>query len=763
MSAAPVRSRHALRTLILLFAQLAVLAPLTADAVAQPPAGRLVDVELISPSPQRPAVVASDATTTVTFTATRPWPYVLEARPAGDERAWTALAEGRAALGDNAVEVAVGSLDLDVYDLRVRIGVPAAAHERVHDRLGDRLADRGDRDTVTAALQVAPSELPTTAFEDDGGQTSTPIPDEYAFLDAVVAASPRVAMTEIGESTQGRPLHLVRIGYPRPPVDADIAVGPTLLLIGSQHGDEPAGREMSLQLLRDLAFTDDPELVAQLRQLTVLVVPTANPDGRVADTRGNATGVDINRDHLNLTTPEGRAFGRVLRDFTPEITVDAHEGPSTPNNPGQIPRLELSWPRNLNVDDEIGALSRQLVEDHVFPAIEAAGYPTDVYGSPGGAGGGDARILRNALGLRHGPGMLIETFNATPSARVELQLRTLHEVLRFEREHRDEIVSAVAAAPARAADEGAAQVAPVFLGGSDWEPPDDDDVLDPPPCGYLLNTVQAEALSVHAALFPLQLEQVSEQGVFVPMGQPLKTVVPLLVDERAASAEVEGRPLQDCSDPGSVEPPEPPPPPSPPAQHVTDFSDAVPGQVPEGWTPVWMPSDWTVLDEPRVLRHVVDDRGGRRALVWDEPGIVVGDVELYTLVRADSANTMFQLPLHVSGEAGSENAYYLDARVDQSALRINRYVDGTFSTIGRADFEPQQDTWYRLRFRREGDRLLAKVWEDGDPEPDWQASAVDRSLTSGAVGFAGFQTNSVNDWAFLGVGVGGEPAPGPEG
>jgi hypothetical protein len=202
--------------------------------------------------------------------------------------------------------------------------------------------------------------------------------------------------------------------------------------------------------------------------------------------------------------------------------------------------------------------------------------------------------------------------------------------------------------------------------------------------------------------------------------------------------------------------------PSEPAQYETDFSGYPAGSAPSDWTTWWRESDWTVLDDPSRLQHTIGT-AGRRALTWDEPGNVVGDVEIFGVVRGRSANTLFTLPIYVSGTAGAENGYYVDTRQPDGLVRINRYLDGNLTTLGSASFDWESDVWYRVLLRREGDTLRAKIWADGDTEPDWMLTATDETFHEGPVGVGGFQGGSVNDWAFVGVGTGGESAPrGPD-
>ncbi|MBB6450145.1 hypothetical protein HNR44_002123, partial [Geomicrobium halophilum] len=397
---------------------------------------------------------------------------------------------------------------------------------------------------VAAQENETSEDPPTTGFEDREGAEWTTHEEELGFLEEVAEQSERMTYSEVGTSVEDRPLHLVQVGDPLPPTDEEIADGRNMLVIGSQHGNEPAGREMALKLMRDLAFTDDPEVEEQLSEATVLFIPTANPDGRIANTRTNANGMDINRGHLNLEQPEGQVIADVLDEFSPDITVDAHERPGASGNPD----MEMLWPRNLNVDENLRDLSAEMVEDYLLSEVEDAGFSTGLYGTPGGAGGGDERISRNILGLRHGLGLLTESAGQQdPEYRVDAQMETLESTLEFYRERMDDIATVVNEAPDRKASAGQEQSEPFYLDGADnWEPTE---MLDPHACGYLLHSSQADDVSRHIDSFSLETEEVGKNGVFVTMAQPMMTVVPFLLDGEASYNEVEGLALEDCSDP----------------------------------------------------------------------------------------------------------------------------------------------------------------------------------------------------------------------
>jgi hypothetical protein len=358
-------------------------------------------------------------------------------------------------------------------------------------------------------------DVPRTGFEEREGESWTTHDEELEFLAEVASRSDRVTLTEIGRSVSGeRPLHLVSIGTrARQVAPAAARQTPTVLFVGTQHGNEPAGREAVLIALRDLAFTDDPTLLRQLEDHTILVIPTANPDGRERNIRTNGV-TDINRDHLQLTQPEVQAMHRVIRDWSPDIILDHHEyGPSVPVL--YDADILYLWPRNLNVDGAVRDLSRTLCEEYIAKGARRSGFTADEYGlyklGPNEitqtAGNEDPGICRNAVGLRHSLGVLIESAvsqSTTPDhavgellssaanlrRRVESQVQTVVDTLRFMRDQGHVAKLASDEAGPLAATAGADQSRPTYFAGADNDEPSPGDIDDPAALRYRLSTEQ---------------------------------------------------------------------------------------------------------------------------------------------------------------------------------------------------------------------------------------------------------------------------------
>lgn len=141
---------------------------------------------------------------------------------------------------------------------------------------------------------------------------------------AAAAAEPTVVGKRvIGHSVQGRPIVAYRLGKRGKKV-------PTVVLISTMHGNEPATR----QILQELV---DGEPV---RDLDLWVVPTYNPDGLAAGTRKNARGVDLNRNYPYrwadldgnyesgsgpASEPETEAMMGFLRTVRPDHILSFHQ------------------------------------------------------------------------------------------------------------------------------------------------------------------------------------------------------------------------------------------------------------------------------------------------------------------------------------------------------------------------------------------------------------------------------------------------------
>ena len=123
---------------------------------------------------------------------------------------------------------------------------------------------------------------------------------------------------------------------------------------GAIHGNEFEGVEAIFETLTKLATTPygaDPEVDAVLNHTVMLFNVIQNPDGRVAGSRANGNGFDLNRDFMTQSQPETRASVSIMQKWLPPETLDLHgyvtptliEATTKPHNPSIDYDLWLKW------------------------------------------------------------------------------------------------------------------------------------------------------------------------------------------------------------------------------------------------------------------------------------------------------------------------------------------------------------------------------------------------------------------------------------
>lgn len=185
----------------------------------------------------------------------------------------------------------------------------------------------------------------------------------------------------LGRSSEGRPIHGIVLG------DG----GDTVLLLGVIHGNEPAGAPLLERFTADLRRR--PEALEKKR---VVIVPIANPDGLARGVRGNARGVDLNRNFPAANWKHGARHGehpaseaetrvmlKLLRQFQPSRILAVH-----------------SPLHCVNYDGPAEPLAMEMAEVSGYPLRASVGYPTP--GSLGSYAGIDLGIPTITLELPKG-------------------------------------------------------------------------------------------------------------------------------------------------------------------------------------------------------------------------------------------------------------------------------------------------------------------------------------------------------------------------
>lgn len=125
-----------------------------------------------------------------------------------------------------------------------------------------------------------------------------------------------VTVNQVGLSYANREIYQIEWG-----------TGPLKVFMWSQmHGDEPMATSALIDIFAFLQkHRSDASVKLISEKVTIHAVPMLNPDGAELFQRRGLQGIDINRDALDLKTPEARLLKKLRDDWNPTIGFNLHD------------------------------------------------------------------------------------------------------------------------------------------------------------------------------------------------------------------------------------------------------------------------------------------------------------------------------------------------------------------------------------------------------------------------------------------------------
>jgi hypothetical protein len=285
--------------------------------------------------------------------------------------------------------------------------------------------------TALAADPAVSAPLLTIA-EKSGFKATARHAEVMEFCEALARRSPRVRLTELGKSGEGRKLPLLVLADPPVSTPEEAARNGKLVVfaMANIHAGEVDGKEALLMLARELSTPGDRQL---LEHLVIVLAPIFNADGNERISRDhrrgqfgpeegvgireNAAGLDLNRDYVKVDSPEVRALIRFFNRWDPVVFIDCH----TTN--GSHHRYTITYEGPVCPAGDRRVIT--LVRDELLPEVgrrleKRSGYRSFYYGNF--AAGHDLwetvpaipRYGTHYFGLRNRIGILSESYSYAP-------------------------------------------------------------------------------------------------------------------------------------------------------------------------------------------------------------------------------------------------------------------------------------------------------------------------------------------------------------
>lgn len=154
---------------------------------------------------------------------------------------------------------------------------------------------------------------------------------------------------------------------------------------GVLHGNEPAGGEALLYLAKEILTTVKGDQI--LADLDIAILPVANIDGYIANSRRSAEGYDLNRDQTKFADPVSRIIKKAYIDWQADIAFDFHEFQPTRKEFSGLGRSGASayydvlfLPSGyLNIPEGLRIASKEIFQAEAEQALEKEGYTHNFY------------------------------------------------------------------------------------------------------------------------------------------------------------------------------------------------------------------------------------------------------------------------------------------------------------------------------------------------------------------------------------------------
>jgi len=178
-----------------------------------------------------------------------------------------------------------------------------------------------------------------------------------------------------------------------------------VLVVGVFHGNEPQGDFLIKKYLQERSETN------------LLFIPCLNPDGMALGTRGNANGVDLNRNFPTANWSHARAHDEFFGGESPASEIETRFLIEVIEKYKPQLILTLHAPfKVVNYDGDAREISEKISEIIGYPVQEDIGYPTP--GSFGTYAGVERAI----------PTITLELDETVP---VETLIKPVHGVFEF--------------------------------------------------------------------------------------------------------------------------------------------------------------------------------------------------------------------------------------------------------------------------------------------------------------------------------------------